>query len=430
MIKIKKTMSNFEREPLLEPFGFKGKYVRDAWNVVALLEDDDGRYGVGLGLQSPLWSDSQIFSQFGEITSNNIMYLMMDYALKAAENIAFDNPMQLLDELLPIVFEYGKKITGNPMLRQTFALNALVAVDNTAWLLYCKKNNISDFDAMLPKEMKPAFTYHHSSLASVPLITYGMSIEKIKKIIKEGNFFIKIKIGSDPENDNDPEKMLRWDMQRLTEVHLYLKDHKTSYTENGKIPYYLDANGRYESKEFLMRFLAHADRIGALERIILLEEPFPEEYKVDVSNIPVRLAADESAHSDKDVLERMDLGYKAIALKPIAKTISMSMKIANLAHKRGIPCFCADLTVNPLMVDWNKNFAARLQPLPGMKIGILEANGHQNYVNWENMKGYHPYCGASWIDASNGRFLLNEDFYTLSGGIFGKSPHYGQMVYK
>jgi hypothetical protein len=50
--KNKKARGNFEREPLLAPFGFKGKYVKDTWQVTALLEDENGRQGVGLGLQS------------------------------------------------------------------------------------------------------------------------------------------------------------------------------------------------------------------------------------------------------------------------------------------------------------------------------------------------------------------------------------------
>jgi len=44
------------------------------------------------------------------------------------------------------------------------------------------------------------------------------------------------------------------------------------------------------------------------------------------------------------------MGYGAITLKPIAKTMSMSLKIAQLAYERSIPCFCADLTVNPILV--------------------------------------------------------------------------------
>ncbi|MBU4200845.1 MAG: hypothetical protein KKG09_09570 [Verrucomicrobia bacterium] len=40
----------------------------------------------------------------------------------------------------------------------------------------------------------------------------------------------------------------------------------------------------------------------------------------------VRIAADESAHSVQDAKTRIDMGYNAIALKPIAKTMSMSLR--------------------------------------------------------------------------------------------------------
>ena len=69
--------------------------------------------------------------------------------------------MKLLDELLPEVYDYGKKITGNPDLRKTFALNALVCVDNAAWLLYAAENKINRFDDMIPDAYKPGLSYHH-----------------------------------------------------------------------------------------------------------------------------------------------------------------------------------------------------------------------------------------------------------------------------
>src|SRR5205823_2145486 len=145
---------------------------------------------------------------------------------------------------------------------------------------------------------------------------------------------------------------------------------------------------------------------------------FPETLHCDVRDIPVRVAADESAHSDREALQQMDSGYGAIALKPIAKTLSMSFKVARLAHERGVSCFCADLTVNPILVDWNKSVAARLAPLPGMGIGAMEANGFQNYRNWAQMESYHPCAGASWTQPKNGIYELDEDFYARSGGIF------------
>lgn len=145
-------------------------------------------------------------------------------------------------------------------------------------------------------------------------------------------------------------------------------------------------------------------------------------------DIPVRLAADESAHTDKDALERIEMGYTAIALKAIAKTLSMTMKIANVAKQHDVPCFCADLTVNPILIEWNKNIAARLDAFPGIGgMGLLETNGHQNYRNWETMRGYHPYPDAPWSQTKKGVFNLDKDFYAKSGGIFAPLPHYEAM---
>jgi len=428
MHRIVKTGSNFEREPLIKPFGFKGSYLDELWQVSVYMEGQSGYRSVGLGTQSVLWSDADVFSSHSQAAGNCLMYLITDHALKIARNLSFENPIDLLDQLLPQVYEYGRKITCNPKLRATFVLNALVALDNAAWLLYCHENNIGNFDDMIPENIRPALSYRHDRLAGIPLITYGTSSQDIVNLVNSGSFFLKIKIGSDPEKDGDPEKMLGWDKKRLTSIHEILRDTSTQYTENGHIAYYLDANGRYDSKERLLRLLDHADKIGALDRIVILEEPFPEDYKADVHDIPVRLAADESVHSDTDATERIELGYRAIALKPIAKTMSMSLKICKAAFEKGIPCFCADLTVNPVLVDWNKNIAARLAPLPGMNVGVLESNGCQNYSRWDKLKSYHPYKGAEWIDCKSGLFMLNDDFYKESGGIFRTSKHYASLL--
>ncbi|MDZ7723636.1 MAG: hypothetical protein U5R06_12745 [candidate division KSB1 bacterium] len=74
----------------------------------------------------------------------------------------------------------------------------------------------------------------------------------------------------------------------------------------------------------------------------MIEEPFPEHTNITVDDLGVRIAADESAHTDKDALKRIEMGYSAIALKAIAKTLSMTMKIAQVAHEHNVPCFCAD----------------------------------------------------------------------------------------
>ena len=427
-MKILSTNSNFVREPLAAPMGFKGAYLSELWQSVAKISTAE-HTGIGVGVQSVLWSDSAVFAGQSQSGGNAFMFAMSEYALKLAEGMDFTDPFALLDELYPKVYAYGKKITGREDLRKTFALNSLVCVDNAAWQLYAKQQGENDFLKLVPENLRAPLMGRQEKLCSIPLVTYGMDMPAIKKLIDDGHFFLKIKIGSDPDKDGDRAKMLAWDKNRIREIHEAVKDMTTPYTESGHIPYYLDANGRYDSKARLSELLEYADSIGALERIAILEEPFPEDFLEDVSDLPVRLAADESAHSDEDAIERIELGYTAIALKPIAKTMSMSLRILDEAYKRGIPCFCADLTVNPWMVDFNKNVASRIAPLPGMKIGVLESNGAQNYAAWDAMTSYHPLYGkADFISTKNGLFQLGDDFYRTSGGIFCDAPFYRATV--
>jgi len=418
--------SNFEREPLIRPFGFKGGYMSEIWQTIALMESSSGIRKVGLCTQNVLWSDAKVFASHSEAGGNTLMYAMTDHALHMLAGKSFQHPVALLDDILDDVYEYGKQITGNPDLRKTFALNALVGVDNAAWLLYAQENGIQTFDDMIPAAYKPGLSFRHEKVASIPLMAYSIPISEITAAAEQGYFFMKIKIGQ----PGTQEEMLKKDKERLTAIHNAIGHMETTHTKNGKLPYYFDANGRYEKKDTLLQLLDHAKRIGAYDQIAVIEEPFPEAYEQDVSEIGVRIAADESAHTDADALKRIEMGYGAIALKAIAKTLSMTMKIAGVAHEHNVPCFCADLTVNPILVDWNKCIAARLGPFPGLELGLLETNGHQNYKNWRTMVSYHPYAGASWTKTVDGVFNLGEDFYAKSGGILTQSKHYTDMFEK
>ena len=217
-------------------------------------------------------------------------------------------------------------------------------------------------------------------------------------------------------------------MARVSEIHALLKDCRTPYTKSGKLPYYFDANGRYEKKETLLRFIDHLKKIGAYEQVAIIEEPFDEYVEIDVRDIPLRLAADESAHTVKDALTRIEMGYRAMALKPIAKTMSMSMKIAQAAFEKGVPCFCADLTVCPAMVEWNKAVAARLPAFPGIgDLGLVETNGHQNFRNWETMRRDLAHPDAHWTRTERGVFECDADYWAKSGGILEPMPRYEKM---
>ncbi|MBR9997994.1 MAG: L-alanine-DL-glutamate epimerase [Cyclobacteriaceae bacterium] len=423
MISIARVNSDFVREPLIRPFGFKGGYMSEIWQSVVQVESDKGTIKTGLCSQSVLWSDARVFSGHSEAGGNPLMYAMTEYGLRLIQGQSFNDPISLLENILDPVLDYGRKITGHEDLRKTFALNALVALDNAVWLIYAHENGISTFDDMIPDRYRPALSYHHKAVASIPLMAYSIPVSEITQAVKDGYFFMKIKIGQ----PGTQEEMLQKDKERLTEIHKAIGKETTTYTRNGKIPYYFDANGRYESKDTLLRLLDHADRIGALEQIALIEEPFPEEKEILVDDLGIRIAADESAHTDEDALIRIQMGYKAIALKAIAKTLSMTMKIAAVAHENDVPCFCADLTVTPVLVEWNKNIAARLAPFPDLGLGLLETNGHQNYLNWEKLVSHHPHPDASWRTVRDGVYLLNEEYYDKSGGIFDPLPYYENL---
>ncbi len=83
----------------------------------------------------------------------------------------------------------------------------------------------------------------------------------------------------------------------------------------------------------MLRYLDHAKKTGALEHI-LYEEPLAEQNDEDVSDTGIRMAADESVHDEAGALRRIEQGYTAMVLKGIAKTLTLSMKIAALAAEK------------------------------------------------------------------------------------------------
>lgn len=421
-INIRQVDSNFEREPLI-PYRFKGSSISESWQAVAYLESESGISKIGLGTQGTLWSDSKVFFDHSTNGGNALMYAMTERALQLMKGNSFTDPVSLLDDLLPEVYAYGKKITNNPDLKKTFALNALVPVDNAAWLLYASENGIEQFDDMVPDAYKPGLSHRHDKVASIPSFSVGTNVEDLRKAAEQGYFIMKLKTGA----PGTQKEMLEKDMAFLSAVHKAIGHFETPYTTDGKIPYYFDANERYDEKDTLMRLLDHAKKIGAFDQIAVIEEPFGERNEVYVGDLGVRVAADESAHTVEDAAARIEQGYSAIAVKAIAKTMSMTMKVAQLAYEKKVPCFCADLTVNPILVDWNKCVAARLAPFPGMNVGLQETNGHQYYINWDTMMGYHPMKNASWVQTRGGVYPTDETFYKKSGGILAPSAHYEEM---
>jgi len=394
------------RQPLRKPFGFKGASFSEKWLSHVTLRDGDVSVCSTAGL-AILWSDAALFRAHTESGGNLLSLAVLEWALQKAKNQQYENPPHLLKVLLEPAHEYARRITEMPELRKTFTLNALVGLDNAAWLLEAQRQGAVAFDDMLDDAQKVLLAERQQALAQVPLISYEVSLEEIRQLAAQGHFLLKIKLG----NGADPQTMLQNDINRLREIHTAIGGMTTPHTDDGRIRYYLDANGRYPQKVLLQQLLEAAREIKMFDQIALLEEPFPEEATFDVSDLGVMVAADESLHDPADVAHRAQLGYRAIALKPAGKTLSMTLQMLAEARRLGLHCFVADSACTPAMLDWNRNVAARLPLLPGFKIGILESNGAQHYRDWEKMLAQHPSHHRRWMHAEQGIFYLDDAFF-------------------
>jgi len=416
-MRITKTTLQCTPEPI-HSLGFKGGHLDELWQVSAAVETDSGLRAVGLGVESVLWSDSAVFNTFGPDEGNSLMLKTTAFAMQLLDGQTLERPDRMLQDILEDVLAYARKLTGFDNLRTTFVLNALTPVDWALWKLWREAQGCPDF-AGLTSAITAYLKPRQKAIGNIPLLSYSTPEQQIRELAEEGRSLFKIKIGSNPGGRGDMDEMLKWDIERLTQIHGILSAYATPDTVCGRPAYYLDANGRYDTAERVLRLMDAADRMGAMDRILLLEEPFPENALCRADGIPVPVAGDESAHSAEDAVRLIEeYGYTAIALKPIAKTLSVSLEVLEAAQRRGVQCFCADLTVNPGMAEMNKLFAAHLPAIRGMNIGVFESNGSQNYLNWDKMMEQYGLDGRPFAQMQGGKFLLDEEYYRCEGDVW------------
>ena len=129
-ITIESVDSDFEREPLIRPFGFKGIYQKEFWVSAARLASTSGRQHVGLMTQCLAWSDLDVFMEHSEAAGNMLIHNTLEYALRQIKGATFRSPVELQETILEDTHAYGQKITGHKNLRKTFTLSSLVALDS------------------------------------------------------------------------------------------------------------------------------------------------------------------------------------------------------------------------------------------------------------------------------------------------------------
>lgn len=401
------------REPLRKPIGFKGAEFREKWVNRVTLTGATGASATAYGGLAVLWSDERVFLGHTETGANLLMASITEFAAQLARGVPFHSPLELHERVFAEVHEYARNVTRVHDLHPTFTLNALVALDHAAWLLHAAERRVTNFDDMVRGDFDGLLTERHATLGVIPLLSYTTTADEVVQLVDDGHFFLKVKIGA----AGDEHRMLDTDKKRLLELFRLVGHRETPHTADGRIRFYLDANGRYRRREHVESLLDFADEHGILPQIALFEEPFHESVEADVHGLPVMFAADESLHCVDDVAARWDAGYRAIALKPAGKGLSTTLRMAREAFRLGASCFVADSACTPILLDWNKNVAARVPALAGLDCGVMEANGAQQYARWDEMLSSHPAAARPWIRPVDGAFHFDASFFA-GGGLF------------
>lgn len=405
------------RVPLRRPLGFKGAAISEKWVSRISFTGSGGCRATAYGGYAVLWSDDRVFLSHSECGANALMAAVTEFGIQCARRVKFQTPLELQDSILSEVHEYACSITRLPDLNPAFTLNALVAVDHAAWLLFAQERGLENFDEFVAAGCGQRLPARHSSVGGIPLLSYNTTRAEMVRLAAAGYFMFKINLGA----SGGPAEMLTADKARLALIHEAIGATFTPHTSDGKVRYYLDANGRYKSRAQVEELLSFAQSLGFLEQIALFEEPFAEPRAESLDGLPVLFTADESLRSVKDLAGIMDAGIRAVTVKPAGKGLSATLRMIAEAIRLGAVVLVSDSSCTPLMLDWNKNVAARLPALPGMKFGLMEINGHQNYAQWDRLLARHPDAGRSWLKPKRGIFRLPASFYKSGGGIFASS---------
>lgn len=405
------------REPFSRPFGVKGGYVAEKWINTVRLKTTGGLEVEAEGGMATLWSDPDFFAEHTVAGGNLLMASVLETALQQCKGLEFATPIELLQELLEPAFEAAKRITDRPNLRRTFVYNSLIALDNAAWLLRAAELGARTFDDMIPEEYRTPLTNRQERLYVTPVVAYGTPLEEARDLVMAGHPVLKVKLGA----PGDEETMMKTDLEGLDRLWEGLREVWVGGKDQGRSPlYYLDVNGRYWKREQLERVAAHLSRTGMIESVCLVEEPFQEGLDLSVDGLDLLVAADESLHDVKDVKQRAELGYGAVALKPAGKTLSLSLLMAMEAARHDLLPFVADSATTPRLIDWNRNLSARLPTFPGLDGGLIESNGAQFYKDWDRLVRGHSCYGAAWVEPVDGAFQLDDDFYQNGGGLISQ----------
>ena len=230
---IKEAEFELQREPFAQPFAFKGASFREKWNLVVRLRSEGGSWVYGMGGLAVLWSDARVFANHGEVGGNALMMTLLERGLGLVRGRSFTSPQAMFYDIMPQVYAYGRAVTRQSDLRPTFALNALVALDNAAWMLWAQEEGIDGFDKLIPSRYRPLFAERHSCVEAVPAVGYSLPDREIETLVNEGAYVLKVKVG----HPGDDAEMLARDIARMDHIHQLVGNRSASRSPTGRVLY-------------------------------------------------------------------------------------------------------------------------------------------------------------------------------------------------
>ena len=167
-MKITNAYCAYEPEKFKHAFGFKGSTLSGVWQTVVALKSE-GEVGVGLGIQSVLWSDSSVFAEFGEQRGNELMFAVTEYAIKAIEGKDEIAAANVLINFVQTGFQY--KTDGEQFGRERSLFG-----DESLYYPYCDCEDRAILYSILMRDLlgvKAALVYYPGHLATAICFSNG-----------------------------------------------------------------------------------------------------------------------------------------------------------------------------------------------------------------------------------------------------------------
>ena len=364
------------RHRLARPYRFKGRQLDELQEMRIQLRASgaDGRdyRAQGQSVQSVLWAAPQLFERVDVESGNDEMFALTQRALTLIEGRSMGDPAALTLELIERL---------SPGLEEpNLLLNALVGLDFALWDLAMQRAAAQSLG-----ELAPSLAGEYVGRAvGIPVIDHGSTDEEMAKLHQSDLPLLKLKLGGTGQTG-----------AALVAADRALVERCIAQRDGDGPRYLLDLNGRYGGLAELRELIAGFP----LDALVALEEPFAEGREEALEDLPVAVFADEAVHRPEDIDRLARLGYRGLALKPVAKTLSLSLVLLERALAHGWQVYCADLTVSPHLGPWQRAFASRLPLLPGLSRAIYEANGPQFYADWDGMARSAAELVPDWLRA-------------------------------